>query len=354
MVKNKICLLYTGGTIGMVSDASGTLRPPNNPNDFLKFAPELGEIIDYDFEPLLNKDSTNMNPNDWTIIANYIYEHREKYSGFIVTHGTDTMHFTASAVAFALGINLSFPVVFTGAQTIPSVLHGDARINLLRAAKVALSDLAEVVISFGHHVYRGCRAQKKDERKFDAFESPAFYPIADIAEKILLHPTAQTKTSKIDKNKRNIPDIDLKSNFVENIVQLGLIPGLKPKHLEYLAESEGFNGLILQSFGAGNVPDEGEYAFGDIIKKLKQKNIPTLVTSQFPANSTMDTNYAPGKAAIDAGAIPTGNMTAAAATAKFRWVLAQIELDIERGKFRKSDKLSKIEEMMMKVYVGEM
>jgi L-asparaginase/Glu-tRNA(Gln) amidotransferase subunit D len=110
----------------------------------------------------MNKDSTNMNPGDWEDIAEAVYRRRNAgYRGFVIAHGTDTMHFSASAVAFALGKNLNFPVVFTGAQTAPDIPHGDARVSLLRAFKVALTDLAEVVICFGDFVFRGCRAQKK-------------------------------------------------------------------------------------------------------------------------------------------------------------------------------------------------
>jgi len=185
--RNKICLIYTGGTIGMQRDVrTGTLHPPEDPESFLNVAPELKEK-NFKFKSLMNKDSTNMTPEDWTTIATEIYNRRnDGYKGFVVAHGTDTMHFSASAVAFALGENLNFPVVFTGAQTIPDVSHGDARINLLRAFKVAETDIAEVVISFGDFVFRGCRAQKKDERRFDAFESPAYFPLANITQEIII------------------------------------------------------------------------------------------------------------------------------------------------------------------------
>jgi L-asparaginase/Glu-tRNA(Gln) amidotransferase subunit D len=180
--KPRICLIYTGGTIGMIKDGD-TLRPPDHAEDFLRLAPELDHIASIKFVALMNKDSSNMNPADWTLIANAVYERRnDGYDGFVIAHGTDTMHFSASAVALALGNQLSFPVVFTGAQTIPEVPHGDARVNLLRACKVATTDIAEVVIAFGEYVFRGCRAQKKDERRFDAFESPAEFPLATITE----------------------------------------------------------------------------------------------------------------------------------------------------------------------------
>ncbi|MBI4707183.1 MAG: asparaginase [Candidatus Omnitrophica bacterium] len=217
--KPRICLIYTGGTIGMVETSDG-LRPPEKPSDFLKIAPELEEFVEIDFVPLLNKDSTNMNPSDWEKMARAVHERRnDRYEGFVIAHGTDTMHFSASALAFALGRNLNFPVVFTGAQTIPKVLHGDARINLVRACRVALESLAEVVISFGDFVFRGCRAQKKDERKFDAFESPAFPPLAYITETIdLQRPIPREK--KDDGRK----EIEFRPHFEKGILQVALIP----------------------------------------------------------------------------------------------------------------------------------
>ena len=128
----KICLIYTGGTIGMTKDGKGVLRPPDNPEDFTKIAPEINEIAEVDFVALMNKDSTNIVPSDWTAMAQAVYDRRnDGYAGFVIAHGTDTMHFSSSALAFALGPGLSFPVVFTGAQTTPAIAHGDARINAL-------------------------------------------------------------------------------------------------------------------------------------------------------------------------------------------------------------------------------
>ncbi len=347
--KQKICLIYTGGTIGMVRRGDGTLVPPEDPNDFLSVAPELSSIIDFDFVPLMNKDSTNIVPSDWTIMANAIYERRAKgYRGFVIAHGTDTMHFSASALAFALGRNLNFPVVFTGAQTTPDVNHGDARINLLRAAMVACENIAEVVIAFGDYVFRGCRTQKKDEKRFDAFESPALYPIADITEKILLHPTAMAR------DEERSDDINLEAAFADGILQFGLIPGLKPDLLMPILDHPQTKGIVLQSFGAGNVPDQGAYAFKSFIQRAVERQIPVVITSQFPANSTLDTKYEPGLVAIDSGAVPTGNMTSAAATVKFRWVMARVSQEIADSKTSKDHYLKRIMTLMNETYVGEM
>jgi len=340
--KPKICLIYTGGTIGMYrSPENGVLYPSKEPKSLLKIVPELNGTVD--FVNLMNKDSSNVNPSDWTDIATEIYNRRNAgFSGFVIAHGTDTMHFSASAVAFALGRNLNFPVVFTGAQTISDVQHGDARINLLRAFKVAGTDIAEVVICFGDYVFRGCRSQKKDERRFDAFSSPAYPPLAYIAENII---DCNLAMKRSDKN----GDIDFKPKFASGIFQVSLIPGLEPEFLFKLLDDVKCKGVILQSFGAGNVPNEEPYSLIDFIKESTKRGIPVLITSQFLANATLNTSYEPGVAAIEAGAIPTANMTFACAAVKFRWVLAQVESINDKEK-----KLEEVRRMINFDYVGEL
>lgn len=344
---DKVCVIYTGGTIGM-EEVNGVLQPPKSADTFLRIAPELKYVAEVELVELLNKDSTNMNPGDWIKMAHAIYDRRNAgFKGIVVAHGTDTMHFSSSAVAFALGKNLDFPVVFTGSQTIPTVPGGDARRNLVNACRVALTDLAEVVISFGDFVFRACRAQKKDEKKFDAFESPAYFPIAYITEDIDLQPIAYTKTNKPSPG---IAKTDFLPYFETGVLQVELIPGLEPKLVEQMLNTD-CKGIILKSFGAGNVPNDKEYSFIPFIEKaVHEKGIPVIITSQFPAHSTLDTAYAPGVEAQKAGAIPTGNMTSAAAATKFRWVLAQAN----KKRFDAKKKMEYVRTMMSKVLIGEM
>lgn len=351
MALPRICLIYTGGTIGMVREG-GILRPPSDPDSFNRVAPEIQQMAEIDFVPLLNKDSTNMTPADWSSMARAVQERMgpdHDYKAFVIAHGTDTMHFSASALAFAFGPNLNVPIVFTGAQTDSSVLHGDARINLIRAVKVATEEpgIAEVVITFGDFVFRGCRAQKRDERRFNAFESPALYPIADIMERLLVHPVAR----RVQPNPQPLTFLP---DFESNVLELSLIPGLRPERLRALLDPSVCDGIMLQSFGAGNVPDADEYSFGPFIQAAVDAQIPIVIASQFPANSTLDTVYEPGVRAIEAGAIPTGNMTNAAATAKFRWILARVRAEVNAGHTKQADKLAKIGYLMAKPYVQEM
>lgn len=146
-------------------------------------------------------------------------------------------------------------------------------------------------------------------------------------------------------------NIEFKSEFASGILQVSLIPGMEPELLEPLLDRENCKGVVLQSFGAGNVPSIGageRYSWEKFIKHATNCGKPILITSQFPANATLHTAYEPGKAAEEAGAIPTGNMTSACATAKFRWVLAQVS-----GIEDKSEKLSRIRDLMNTDFVGE-
>lgn len=353
--RRRICLIYTGGTIGMVRQKRGdewVLTPTTNAHEFLKLLKAEEEILDIgdvDFVPLMNKDSTNMVPADWTKMAKAVHERLDKgYYGFVIAHGTDTMHFSASALAFAFGKNLKVPIVFTGAQATPDVPYGDAKVNLLRALKVACEDLAEVVITFGEFIFRGCRAQKKDEKRFDAFEAPAEFPLGYITEDILL------SEGFVQKRHSNQGKLDFQPGFADGVVQISLIPGLRPEVLLPVLTSDLCQGVVLQSFGAGNVPNEGAFSFKSFIREAVERRKPVIIASQFPANSTLASFYEPGVEAVRAGAIPTGNMTNAAATVKFRWVLEQIDKAIENGHLDLSKKLDRVREMMNTEYVKEL
>jgi L-asparaginase len=346
--KPRICLIYTGGTIAMVADEAGVVRPPKDPGEFLNIEPAIHEHATVDMVVLANKDSANMTPGDWRAIAEAVYVRRDGgYTGFVVAHGTDTMHFSASAVAFALGPDLPFPVVFTGSQSIPRVRHGDARTNLLRSVLVAKSEIAEVCICFGDFVFRGCRAQKKDERKFDAFESPAYPELAYIADDIVLKPALARLRPKTARR------MVFRPHFAAGVIEVTLIPGLEPELVMPCLESNLCNGLILQSFGAGNVPHEGDCSFLPLIRRAVARNTPVILTSQFPAGGTNKSRYATAADAIREGAIPTGSMTNAAAVTKFRWVLAEVLREIADGTLRASDKLVAVAARMNADYIGE-
>lgn len=320
----KICVINTGGTLGMV-ERDGKVVAPRNAEEFKGYFTSLGSIAEV--VELINlfppRDSINVFPDQWTTIAHYIYNRRnDGFDGFVVAHGTDTMAYTASAVAFALGAQLRFPVVFTGAQTTPDVAHGDAHVNLYRACEVAKKEVPEVVISFGNFVYRAVRAQKKDDRRFDGFESPTYPPLAEITGEINVRRELLRQLPEYE------GDIELRADFETSILIVPQFPGLEPSFFEHLLQDvdgqRGCRGVIVQTLGAGNVTNEAPYSFIPFVERAYRLGIPVIVTSQYPPDPGTHTKYTPAEAPINAGAIHAGNMTLAAAVTKFRWVLAGV------------------------------
>jgi L-asparaginase/Glu-tRNA(Gln) amidotransferase subunit D len=320
----RICVINTGGTLGMV-EREGKVVAPRDEEEFKAYFASLGSIAEVvEFINLFPpRDSINVFPDQWTPIADYIYKRRnDGFDGFVVAHGTDTMAYTASAVAFALGPQLRFPVVFTGAQTTPDVAHGDAHVNLYRACEVAKKDIPEVVISFGNFVYRAVRAQKKDDRRFEGFESPTYPPLAEITGEI------NVRTELLRRLPEANVDIDLRAKFERSILIVPQFPGLEPGFFEHLLNDgdsqQACHGVIVQTLGAGNVTSEAPYSFIPFVGRAYARGIPVVVTSQYPPDPGSHTMYTPAEAPIKAGAIHAGNMTLAAAVAKFRWVLADV------------------------------
>jgi L-asparaginase len=320
----RICVINTGGTLGMV-ERDGVVVPPRDEVEFKGYFASLDSIAEtVEFINLFPpRDSINVFPDQWTTLAQYIHARRhDGFDGFVVAHGTDTMAYTASAVAFALGPNLRFPVVFTGAQTTPDVAYGDAHVNLYRACEVAKKDIPEVVISFGNFVYRAVRAQKRDDRRFDGFESPTYPALAEITGEINVR---SELVRPLSEHKR---DIQLKADFESSILIVPQFPGLEPSFFEHLLKAgdgaHSCSGVIVQTLGAGNVASEPPYSFISFVERAYRQGIPVIVTSQYPPDPGTHTKYTPAEAPLKAGAIHAGNMTLPAAVTKFRWVLADV------------------------------
>ncbi len=371
--RERICVISTGGTIGMKVVGEHVASPPK-PEEFLNWFPAINEIALITPFALTNRDSININPPEWADIAKYIFDHREDgYAGFVVAHGTDTMAYSASAVAFALGEHLSFPVVFTGSQTTPDFAHGDALSNLYRACLVALQPIPEVVICFGDYVFRACRAQKKDDRRFDAFESPTYPPLAYITMEVevqrrhvrgALRDAAvrhvQVHTGLLRQQEEPKRDMVLRNRFAQGVLHVVQSPGVEPEFfypaLE-LRRADGerlCRGMILQTPGAGNVATEPPFDYIPFIRKAAfGHNIPVLIIGQYPAHPRTYMLFNPSRLAVENGAIYAGDMTAAAATAKFRWLLAQVRTLEAAGEQDPAERRRWVETQMKHNYVGE-
>jgi L-asparaginase len=345
--RKRVCIINTGGMISMELRQDGKIDRPHDLSAFFRRFPELSVIANYDAVPLMFKDSSDMNPDDWSLIAEAIYQRRDDCDGFVVVHGTDTLPHTASAVAYALGENLNFPVVFVGSQTAPHVIHGDARINLMRACTVAtLDNIPEVVAVVGDHIHRAVRVQKKDDYRFEGMHSPTLEPIGIIADTIEIKQGAVRKSPKLR-------DIELRNEFSHNVFKVGLYPGLDPGFLNPVLENPKVEGVIIETLGIGNVPVEGKWSLLPFIEKASRANIPVLLASQFPIQPEMTAKYQPASAPLAAGAIGAANMAPPAAVTKFMWVLPQIRQGIESGTIRPDKKLDQVARWMNRDFVGE-
>jgi len=311
--KPSILILYCGGTIGMrQNQETSALEPYFNVNDILGYTKDLDKQITMTTKTITNIDSTNMQPHHWTTIIDSIVEEYENYDGFVVVQGTDTMAYTASAISYAIG-NLGKPIVLTGAQVPPDILGSDSTTNIIHACQVATMDFGEVTIVFGTKILRGNRSVKVSESERNAFISPIFPELGSIR----LRP----ELTYIDiKHKHNSP-LHIKNAFDGNVAVIKCVPGFSPSIIEKVVET-GVDGLILESFGPGNVPNK-ENSLLPVIRTTIKKGIPVVITTQCIYGATRMYLYDVGQKAIKLGVIPSGDMTPEAAYVKLKWILAQ-------------------------------
>ncbi len=321
--KPKVLLVGMGGTITMVPNEEGALAPAKSAEDLNREVPSLGKMAEIAIVQIVNLDSTNVSPQHWKELYGYLEplcrNDYHDYNAIVVAHGTDTMAYTASAIALVLGPELKIPIVFTGSQLPMGSFGTDARFNLENSFKVieqAHKDgIAEVMIVFNDKVLRASRTIKKSEVKFDAFESPAFPPLAIIdANRIKFIAEAR----RADKN-RGSTEIKKQVKFNKSVLALDLVPGLSPDALKTILSSGCFDGVILKSFGAGNVPD----GLIPVIAEAVSRRFPIVVATKFVGGNTLMGIYEVGKKALDAGAIPAGDMTESMTYVKLMWALEQ-------------------------------
>lgn len=331
MKKSKILLLFTGGTIAQIYDNKiKALRPANTPRDILKLAPELSTEFEIGYKFVANIDSSNVQPSLWKILSEIIYAEYDNYDGFVITHGTDTMSYTASALSFSL-TNLGKPVVVTGAHLYPDAPGSDAKNNLTNAFYVASMNLAEVVIVFGSWIVRGNRSTKKDEGSLETISSPIFPELGRIRMDIELWNFSPPR----DPQKKPV----LQTGFEEKIMVFTAFPGLQSSFIESLLESN-ISGVIIRGFGPGNLPITQNSLVASI-KKYAERGIPVVIGSQTAVGLTKISLYETGVAAQKLGVISSEDMTLESTITKLMWVLHQ------------SKDLEKIRLLMRKNIAGE-
>lgn len=309
----KILLLLTGGTITM-KEKDGVLKPADDIEDIIATFPRMKELADIEAKSLCDIDSSNMSPPVWQNIARHIFENYVHYDGFVITHGTDTLAYTASALSYALQ-NLHKPVILTGAQKPISELGSDSPFNIFNSFQVAAAqNIREVAIVFDTKIMRGNRSSKRHAKKIDAFWSPQFPLLGEIGVDIKYfasasHVHGRAKTLK------------LQADFDPKIISLSISPGFIPTILERIIAERMYNGIILRGFGAGNIPTDQTVL--PWIEQATKAGIPVVLISPCPGGTTYLELYETGRRALDAGVISAKDMTLEAATVKLMWALAQ-------------------------------
>ena len=312
----KILLIHTGGTIGMEGETH--LEPGHYATTLVEQLPEYMGFAKIDSAILCNLDSSDIGPEQWSKLACMIAEHRSQYDGFIVVHGTDTMPYTASALAFVLE-GLDRPVVLTGAQRPLGALRNDARRNLADSIEVATLNIPEVSICFDGMLLRGCRSCKVNTRAYHAFDSPGCEPLAKLGVDITLgkhirKPTAPFRCC---------------SRFDARVMVIHITPGLQAELLCRLLEDDNrLDGIVLIPFGVGTIPCLNSH-IASFVAQATARGIDVLVANA--SVGKIDLNlYENSQVLIDAGAISGGEMRLEAALVKLMHACATYSNHAER------------------------
>ncbi len=263
--KFRFALLMTGGTIVMVPNEHGALEPAKNPGDLIKYARHVGDKADIEIYSVMNKDSSNMVSSDWITIAQAIAEKQDLYDGFIVTHGTDTIAYSATAIRFALGDYFYKPVVFTGSQLPIHASRTDAVTNLEDSVATLVEarrkGINEIMIVAGRQIHRGTRSVKVSESRFEFIASPGFGPlgVSTAAGIEFTHPEIHYLNSDYSERSNQGKEQPIsKELFDDSIISIRIQPNTSVETLDTTlldAVPVPYSAVILSSLGAGNPPD---------------------------------------------------------------------------------------------------
>ncbi len=255
----KILLIGTGGTIASKETGDG-LSPGLAAEEIVNYVPEVKDLCEIEVFQLCNIDSTNMNPRIWTALAQAIKENYDRYDGFVVLHGTDTMAYSSAALSYMIQHSRK-PIVVTGSQQPIEKEGTDARVNLRDSILYAMDEYSEnVVLVFDGNVIAGTRAKKMQARSFNAFQSVNFPVLARVQDGRIIRYLPYIPERK---PVRFFPEIS------DSVCVFKLIPGTRPELLSYLFEN--YDCIVIESFGVGGIPDAGSnmeiYRVGQKVKK---------------------------------------------------------------------------------------
>ncbi|MBD5317431.1 MAG: asparaginase [Bacteroides sp.] len=315
-----ILIIYTGGTIGMIENPETGSLQPFDFSHLIDNVPKI-KMLDYvidniQFDPPI--DSSNMNPDHWKQIARAIEENYDRYDGFVVLHGTDTMAYTASALSFMLRY-LDKPVIITGSQLPIGEVRTDGEENLITALQIAAMTtetgepmVQEVAILFENYLWRGNRSTKMSADNFNAFKSNNYPPLARIGLGIHFNREALWRTP-VRRHLKVCYELD------PAVMVVDLHPGLEPSTLEYLLAAPGIKGVVLKTYGAGNGPTAPWFC--DTLRRAVERGTVIVNVSQCVNGAVHPKLYASGRSVEKAGVVSGHDLTTEAALTKLMHLL---------------------------------
>ena len=309
-----ILLIATGGTIAS-EDTENGLAPQISSEKLLDYVPAAREFCTIDAVQILNIDSTNIQPENWLLMARTVKDNYEKYDGFVICHGTDTMAYTAAALSYLIQ-NSPKPIVITGAQKPIDMENTDARTNLADSLRFASHDKAHGInIVFDGKVIAGTRGKKERTKSYNAFSSINFPYIAIIQEDHILF--------YLDDKAQVTEPLTFYHQMDSSVGLIKLIPSADASLLDYMAAH--YDAVIIESFGVGGLPsydDGGDYyrAVAHWINLGKTVIMTTQVTNE---GSNMSVYEVGKKIKREFGLLEAYDMTLEAAVTKIMWILTQ-------------------------------
>ncbi|WBW50474.1 asparaginase [Peptoniphilus equinus] len=313
----KILIIYTGGTIGMVSGPNGYIPVPNTVRDILSqqsimHHKDMPSWDIFEFEVLL--DSSNVGVAEWNQMGRCIFDHYRDYDGFVVLHGTDTMAYSASAMSFMLQ-GLDKPVVFTGSQIPLCEIRSDGLENIFNSICIAAEGVArEVCICFSGKLLRGNRTVKLSSDRFIAFESPNYAHLAEIGINIQYNEGALERPDPPADGLKLVEFRELPIGVIK------VFPGIQFSLFEGIM-TERLRAIVLETFGAGNIP-ASDNALLPIIKKAYEHGVIITVCSQCLQGTVSLGTYETSRGLSEVGAVGGADMTTEAAVAKLYYLFS--------------------------------
>ena len=312
----KILIIGTGGTIASKPSADG-LTPDLDSKQLIDSIPSISDICDVDCIQAFSLDSTNVRPEHWLVLAEIITENYDRYDGFVITHGTDTMAYTAAGLSYLIQ-NSKKPIVLTGAQKPIGEEITDAKRNMIDALIYAVDEGSHgVVVVFSGAVICGTRARKNYSKRFMAFGSINFPELARVEDGRVIRYVPEPYSG----------ETVFYDNLNANVGLLKLTPGMRNDVMRYAIDR--YDGLVVESFGVGGLPEYSD--FYQQIKRAVERRKLIVMTTQVPNEGSDLSVYRVGSILKNSlRVLEAHDMTSEAVLAKLMWVLGETD-DFDRA-----------------------